>query len=470
MNEKAVENTVQLFNSEEFGTIRSIMIDMAPWFVGRDVATALGYAKPENAIAAHVFEEDKTSTLIQGSGSNYKSKAIIINESGLYALVFGSKLESAKRFKHWVTSEILPAIRKTGSYSVKTTGQQRFDLMNQEVLAVQKLQNEMMSKLDALEVARKQDRQALDNVLFVCKQLDRKLQGAPQGQSAKQVEPAQQEKAEQPKQSYTSYQPKGMSEWRTELYKTVKVIKSLSGLTMPCILKQGYDYLERNYGWYSKDALKDYIKLTGFKGNPKHISGVDLIEASEMYKSIFMSIMKDRLENERHNIEVKKGIKTALTKKPPVLPADVLPVRRQAEEHEIEPAPEVADEFPKVLSPENPGGALVTIVAEAHAVEVETPAERAERIAKKKYNYYKPSMTFPIIKPIAEKLGDKTKGCSPTYQKVYNIIGIAKMNRMKQAYIRLYNKPPKSTPDIFQTSEKNMKVFKDAVKALDSIT
>ena len=87
MNEKAVENTVQLFNSEEFGTIRSIMIDMAPWFVGRDVATALGYAKPENAIAAHVFEEDKTSTLIQGSGSNYKSKTIIINESGLYALV-----------------------------------------------------------------------------------------------------------------------------------------------------------------------------------------------------------------------------------------------------------------------------------------------------------------------------------------------------------------------------------------------
>ena len=204
MNEKAVENTVQLFNSEEFGTIRSIMIDMAPWFVGRDVATALGYAKPENAIAAHVFEEDKTSTLIQGSGSNYKSKTIIINESGLYALVFGSKLESAKRFKHWVTSEVLPAIRKTGSYSVKTTGQQRFDLMNQEVLAVQKLQNEMMSKLDALEVARKQDRQALDNVLFVCKQLDRKLQGAQAAQQTQKAEPAQQGKAEQPKQSHTS--------------------------------------------------------------------------------------------------------------------------------------------------------------------------------------------------------------------------------------------------------------------------
>ncbi len=87
-----------------------------PYFVGKDIATALGYAKPENAISSHVSEEDKTSTLIQGSGSNYKSKTILINESGLYSLIFGSKLESAKKFKRWVTSEILPTIRKTGGY------------------------------------------------------------------------------------------------------------------------------------------------------------------------------------------------------------------------------------------------------------------------------------------------------------------------------------------------------------------
>lgn len=79
------------------------------WFVGRDVAAALGYAKPENAIAAHVYECDKTTALIQGSGSNYKTKAVVINESGLYALIFGSKMESAKRFKRWVTSEVLPS-------------------------------------------------------------------------------------------------------------------------------------------------------------------------------------------------------------------------------------------------------------------------------------------------------------------------------------------------------------------------
>ena len=109
---------LQIFKNEEFGEVRTVTIDNEPWFVGKDVAMALGYAKPENAIATHVVDEDKTSTLIQGSGSNYKSKTIIINESGLYALIFGSKLESAKRFKHWVTSEVLPSIRKHGVYAV----------------------------------------------------------------------------------------------------------------------------------------------------------------------------------------------------------------------------------------------------------------------------------------------------------------------------------------------------------------
>lgn len=85
--------------------IRTVTIDGEPWFVGKDVATALGYSKPENAIASHVSNEDKTSTLIQGNGSNYKSKAILINESGLYALIFGSKLEFIigwKNFKAFV--------------------------------------------------------------------------------------------------------------------------------------------------------------------------------------------------------------------------------------------------------------------------------------------------------------------------------------------------------------------------------
>ena len=109
-------NEIKIFENEEFGSVRTMEINGEPYFVGKDVATILGYAKPENAIANHVDDEDKTTTLIQGTGSNYKSNAVIINESGLYSLILSSKLPKAKEFKHWVTSEILPSIRKTGGY------------------------------------------------------------------------------------------------------------------------------------------------------------------------------------------------------------------------------------------------------------------------------------------------------------------------------------------------------------------
>lgn len=108
-------NELQIFNSEEFGQIRTVTIDNEPWFVGKDVAEALGYVKARNAIANHVEDDDKRYAPIQGDLGGTQLMTII-NESGLYALIFASKLESAKRFKHWVTSEVLPSIRKTGSY------------------------------------------------------------------------------------------------------------------------------------------------------------------------------------------------------------------------------------------------------------------------------------------------------------------------------------------------------------------
>lgn len=112
----SLSENIKIFNNSEFGEIRVMLIDDEPWFVGKDIAVALGYAKPENTLSAHVDEQDKTTTLIQGDGSNYKSKTTIINESGLYSLIFSSKLESAQRFKHWVTHEVLPSIRKHGMY------------------------------------------------------------------------------------------------------------------------------------------------------------------------------------------------------------------------------------------------------------------------------------------------------------------------------------------------------------------
>lgn len=109
-------NELQIFKNEEFGEIRTVQLNNETYFVGKDVATALGYANPKNAVPTHVSEEDKLSTQIEYAGQ--RREVTVINESGLYALIFGSKLESAKRFKHWVTSEVLPSIRKHGVYAV----------------------------------------------------------------------------------------------------------------------------------------------------------------------------------------------------------------------------------------------------------------------------------------------------------------------------------------------------------------
>ncbi len=115
------DNEIILFKHEEFGEIRTLNIDGEPWFVGKDIAVALGYSAPRNAIQAHVDNEDKTTALIQCTGSEYKSNAVIINESGLYSLILSSKLPSAKKFKHWVTAVVLPSLRKHGAYITAET-------------------------------------------------------------------------------------------------------------------------------------------------------------------------------------------------------------------------------------------------------------------------------------------------------------------------------------------------------------
>ncbi|MFG3613128.1 ORF6C domain-containing protein [Rummeliibacillus stabekisii] len=107
-------NELQLFNFDN-QDVRILEKDGEPWFVGKDVAQILGYQRPDNAIRNHVDEEDKLMHQISASGQN--RNMTLINESGMYSLVLSSKLESAKRFKRWVTSDVLPQIRKTGAYT-----------------------------------------------------------------------------------------------------------------------------------------------------------------------------------------------------------------------------------------------------------------------------------------------------------------------------------------------------------------
>lgn len=129
-------NEVHIFKNPEFGEVRTIAKDNEPWFVGKDVAEILGYERPTKAINDHVDSEDKDAVPIQDSIGR-KQKTPVINESGLYSLILSSKLPRAKKFKRWVTSEVLPQIRKTGGYISVEKGDSDEAIMAKALLIAQ---------------------------------------------------------------------------------------------------------------------------------------------------------------------------------------------------------------------------------------------------------------------------------------------------------------------------------------------
>ena len=126
-----MQTNIQIFTSDIFGEIRTCQVNNQIMFVGKDVATALGYAKPRNALAIHVDSEDKSTAPIQGPA--YETRVTLINESGLYSLILSSKLPQAKAFKRWVTNEVLPQIRQTGGY-IPTKDADGRELTNEEII------------------------------------------------------------------------------------------------------------------------------------------------------------------------------------------------------------------------------------------------------------------------------------------------------------------------------------------------
>jgi prophage antirepressor-like protein len=137
-------NKIQIFKNEEFGDIRTVTIDGEPWFVGKDVAEVLGYSNSRDALAKRVDEEDKGVAKCDTLGG--MQDLTIINESGLYSLIFSSKLPNAKKFKHWVTSEVLPSIRKTGQYQMP-----KFSKEIQALLILDERTVKMEKRIDKLE-------------------------------------------------------------------------------------------------------------------------------------------------------------------------------------------------------------------------------------------------------------------------------------------------------------------------------
>ena len=144
-----MKTNIRIFTNQIFGEIRTCQVDNQIMFVGKDVAAALGYAKPQNALATHVDDEDKSTAPIQGTA--YETRAVLINESGLYSLILSSKLPQAKAFKRWVTSEVLPSIRRTGRYELP-----------QQLPALAALNAEAEETLTATQVAKTFNMTTLD--------------------------------------------------------------------------------------------------------------------------------------------------------------------------------------------------------------------------------------------------------------------------------------------------------------------
>lgn len=142
---------ITIFNNPDFGDIRTLIIGGEPWFVGVDVAKALGYKKPTGAVTANVDEGDSLREGVSDA-NGHKQTAIVINESGLYSLIFNSKLESARTFKHWVTSEVLPSIRKTGGYGVPQTIPEQIQLLAQGNVELNKRVDDIKAEVEALKM------------------------------------------------------------------------------------------------------------------------------------------------------------------------------------------------------------------------------------------------------------------------------------------------------------------------------
>ncbi len=165
-------NELKVFKNEEFGSIRTLEINGEPWFVGKDVAAALGYTDPSSAVSKNVESDDKTTLLLGQAGSNYKSKTTVVSESGLYALIFSSKLESAKMFKRWVTSEVLPSIRKHGAYMTDNVLEQAIANPDFMIGLLQNLKEEQQKRVEA---ERKRDMLIHQSKLYTTSEIAKEL-------------------------------------------------------------------------------------------------------------------------------------------------------------------------------------------------------------------------------------------------------------------------------------------------------
>lgn len=353
---------------------------------------------------------------------------------------------------------------------VESRRQARFEIMTQGIEELRQSQNQLCSQMAEMEEKRRQDREALENLIHFTKaDLEKAERIVSKNDiiisTIEQIKKQLATTIQQPTHQNGSYTPRktyiqpAETSWKHDVKEMVRKISHIEGVPQKEIFNGMYKTFEKEFGWSVYEERKLYAKKRDIS-DVYSIPLIDIVEmANDNIRSSFYCRLKDRYENDLFDPEEAKRQPHVSKRNPPMIPASMIPTRHKVED------------LPSVLSPENPGGNDIKVVAEVQAVEVETPVVEtpvaeapAVKEKKKKYYYYKPSITLPIVEPIAKKLGDKTIGYWVTYAKIYDTIGTVKMDRMRKAYARSHNKPPKATPDIFQCSDKNMKVFKEAAK------
>lgn len=353
---------------------------------------------------------------------------------------------------------------------VESRRQARFEIMTQGIEELRQSQNQLCSQMAEMEEKRRQDREALENLIHFTKaDLEKAERIVSKNDiiisTIEQIKKQLATTIQQPTHQNGSYTPRktyiqpAETSWKHDVKEMVRKISHIEGVPQKEIFNGMYKTFEKEFGWSVYEERKLYAKKRDIS-DVYSIPLIDIVEmANDNIRSSFYCRLKDRYENDLFDPEEAKRQPHVSKRNPPMIPASMIPTRHKVED------------LPMVLSPENPGGNDIKVVAEVQAVEVEAPVVEtpvaeapAVKEKKKKYYYYKPSITLPIVEPIAKKLGDKTIGYWVTYAKIYDTIGTVKMDRMRKAYARSHNKPPKATPDIFQCSDKNMKVFKEAAK------
>lgn len=449
------------------------------WMTREQIGTALEYTDPRKTIGKiHERNKDRLdplSTVVKMSTVEGKRtvmrEVVCYNLRGVMEICRYSTQPKANAFIDFCW-DVMVALMQGETVSLnrgqvsdaESRRQARFEIMTQGIEELRQSQNQLCSQMAEMEEKRRQDREALENLIHFTKaDLEKAERIVSKNDiiisTIEQIKKQLATTIQQPTYQNGSYTPRktyiqpAETSWKHDVKEMVGKISSIEGVPQKDIYNDMYKILKKELGWSAHEERKLYAKKRDIS-DVYSIPLIDIVEmANDNIRSSFYCRLKDRYENDLFDPEEAKRQPHVSKRNPPMIPASMIPTRHKVED------------LPSVLSPENPGGNDIKIVAEVQAVEVEAPAVEMPVVKepKKKY-YYKPSITLPIVEPIAKKLGDKTIGYWVTYAKIYDTIGVVKMDRMRKAYVRSHNKPPKATPDIFQNSDKNMKVFKEAAK------